>query len=142
MFSGSLAEPRSSISFPVTAFWVGAPCWENVCIGAWMRRRRRMSASARATARRWALSSLHGAELLGVLAVAIAAGCLPLLLQPATTNPSTATASARAPVADCGSPTAGKGDPDILTELSGSPLLECSVDAQGRARKLPGPPLR
>jgi len=142
MFSGSLAEPRSSISFPVTAFWVGAPCWENVCIGAWMRRRRLMSASARATARRWALSSLHGAELLGVLAVAIAAGCLPLLLQPATTNPSTATASARAPVADCGSPTAGKGDPDILTELSGSPLLECSVDAQGRARKLPGPPLR
>jgi hypothetical protein len=34
-----------------------------------------------------------------VLAVAVAAGCPPLLLQPAATSASTATASARAPVA-------------------------------------------
>src|SRR5205809_598261 len=84
-----------------------------------MRRRRRMSASARATVRRWALSSLHGAALLGVPAVAVAAECPPLLPQPAATNPRTTTASARAPVADGAA--AGKGNRDILTELSGSP---------------------
>ena len=68
-----------------------------------MRRRRRMSASARPTARRWALSSLHGAEPRGVTADAVAAaGCPPLLPQPAATNPSTTTASTRAPVADGG----------------------------------------
>jgi hypothetical protein len=92
-------------------------------MGAWMRRRRRMSASARATARRWALSSLHGAELLGALVVLIAARCPPLLLQPAAANASAATASARAPVADGGSPAAEKGNRDIPTELSGSPCL-------------------
>jgi hypothetical protein len=72
-----------------------------------------MSTSARATARHWTLSSLHGAELLGALAVAVAAGCAPLLLQPAATNANTATASARAPVADGASPAAGKGNRDI-----------------------------
>lgn len=82
-----------------------------------------MSASARATARCWTLSSLHGAELLGALAVAIAAGCPPLLLQPAATNASTATASARAPVTDGASPAAGKWNRGILTELSGRPCL-------------------
>jgi hypothetical protein len=56
-----------------------------------------MSARARATVRRWALSSLHGAELLAVLAAAVAAECPSLLLQTAATNPSTATAS-REPV--------------------------------------------
>ena len=80
-----------------------------------------MSASARATVRRWALSSLHGAELLAVLTVVVAAECPPLLPQPAATNPSTATASARAPVADGATPAAGKGNRDILTEPSGSP---------------------
>jgi hypothetical protein len=100
-----------------------------------MRRRRRMSASARATARCWTLSSLHGAELLGALAVAIAAGCPPPLLQPAATNPSTATASARAAVAGDESPAAGKGNPDNLTELRGSPLPERPFfDARGRVR--------
>lgn len=86
-----------------------------------MRRRRRMSASARATPRRWALSSVHGAELRGVLAVAIATGCPPLLLQPAATNPSTETASGRAHVADGGPPAATNGNRDMLTELSEDP---------------------
>jgi hypothetical protein len=62
---------------------------------------------------------LQGAKLLGVLAVDVAAACPPLLLQPAATNPSTATASARAPVA-AGRSAAGKGNRDILTELTGS----------------------
>src|SRR5436190_8761626 len=60
-----------------------------------MRRRRRMSASARATVRRWALLSLHGAELLGVPAVGAATECPPPLPQPAAIKPSTATASTR-----------------------------------------------
>src|SRR4249919_1532781 len=88
-----------------------------------MRRRRRMSASARATVRRWALSSLHGAELLGVLAVAVAARCAPLLPQPAVTNPSRATASARAPLTD------------ILAELSDD-LSEAAAATPLRRRTL------
>jgi hypothetical protein len=78
---------------------------------------------------------LHGAELLGAPAVAIAAGCPPLLPQPAATNASTATASARAPVADRESPAAGKGNPDILTELSGNPLPERSREARRSTRQ-------
>jgi hypothetical protein len=65
------------------------------------------------------LSSLRGAERLGVLAVAVAAGRPPLLLQPAATNPSRATASATAPVAEGGPAAPGEGSRDILTELSG-----------------------
>ncbi len=55
-----------------------------------------MSASARATARRWARSSLHGAALLALLAtvVAVAVACPPLFPQAAGNNASTATASA------------------------------------------------
>ena len=93
-FTGSLVVPRSSKNVPVTAFSVGAPWSENVCTGAWMRRRRRMSASARPTVRRCAPLSLHGAVARGVLSAEVAAGGLPLLLQAAAANPSTATASA------------------------------------------------
>ena len=71
------------------------PRTENVCIRASMRCRLRMSARARATPRRWALSSLQAAELLCVLAVGVAARCP--LPQPAATNAGRATASARAP---------------------------------------------
>jgi hypothetical protein len=71
-------------------------------------------------ARRWALLSLHAAELLGALAVAVAAGWPPPLSQPAASNASMATKSARAPVADGAA--AGKRNRDILIELSGSPL--------------------
>lgn len=78
-----------------------------------------MSASARATPRRWVLLSLQGAELLGALAVAVAARWPLLLLQPAATNPSTATASARVPVAGGRSPAAGMRNRGILTEPSG-----------------------
>src|SRR4030095_15291001 len=94
---------------------------------------------ARATARRWALSSLHGAELLGVLAdvvlVAVAAACPPLLLQPAATNANTATASAKAPVADSGPAAAGEpaGSRDILIELSGGTLVFTSSVSWSRA---------
>ena len=68
-----------------------------------------MSVSARATVWRWALLSLHGAEVLGVLTVAVAAESPPLLPQPAAANPSTAPASARAP-------DAGTKNGHILTE--------------------------
>ena len=68
-----------------------------------------MSARARDTARRWAVVSLHGAELLGLLTVEVAAACPPLLPQPAATNPATETTSAKAPVARG----AGTGNRDI-----------------------------
>jgi len=97
---------------------VGAPCSENVCSGDWMRRRRRMSASDREMARRWALPSVQGAELRAVPAVAVAAGCPPLLLQPAAAKASTAMASVRAPAAHGGSLPAGRANRDILAELS------------------------
>jgi hypothetical protein len=95
-----------------------------------------MSASDRATARRWALSSLHGAEVLGVPAVAVAARCPLLLLQPAATNPSTATASATAPVAVGEPAAAGKGNRDILAELSGDVVPQTALDA-ARAQPIP-----
>jgi hypothetical protein len=103
---GRWDEPRSISNFPVNTFWPGAPRCENVCTGAWMRRRRRMSASARATVRRCARLSLHGARLVVVPAAAVAAGRPPLLPQPDATSASTATVSARA---DC----------DTAAELSG-----------------------
>lgn len=55
-----------------------------------------------------------------MLTAAVAATLPPLLPQPAATNPSTATASAKAPVADGAA--AGNGNRDIVTELNGSPL--------------------
>jgi hypothetical protein len=71
-----------------------------------------------------ALSSveLHGAELLGVVTTAVAAECPPPLPQPAATNPSTATASARAPVVAAWT-VARTGKRPILTEPSGSPEM-------------------
>jgi hypothetical protein len=75
-----------------------------------------MSASARATVRRWALSSLHGADVLGVVAAALAAVRPALLPQPAATNPSTARARANDPIAAALPPAAGTGNRDILTE--------------------------
>src|SRR5436190_4640262 len=95
---GRWDEPRSISNFPVITSWPGAPRSENVCTGAWMRRRRRMSAVARATVRRCARSSLHGARLLVVPAAAVAAGCPPPPPQPDATSASTATVSARVPV--------------------------------------------
>jgi hypothetical protein len=58
---------------------------------------------------------------LGVPAVAVAARCPLLSPQPAAAKPSTATASARAPIADVVSPAADKGNRDILTELPRGP---------------------
>src|SRR5262249_24799988 len=59
-----------------------------------MRRRRRMSASARATVRRWARLSLHGASVVDVPAAGVAALCPPPL-HPAAANASAATTSAK-----------------------------------------------
>ena len=68
-----------------------------------------MSASARATVRRWVLSSLQGAGAVGVPAAAVAPEMPLLLPQPAATNARPATVSARVPV-----------NRDTAADLSGS----------------------
>jgi hypothetical protein len=66
------------------------------------------------------------------------------LPQPAATNPSTATATATAPVTDRGSPAAGKGNRDTLAELSersGCARRRVSLDpGTGRNALLGRPP--
>jgi hypothetical protein len=76
-----------------------------------------MSASARATPRRWALSSLHGAEFLAVPADAVAAGCLAVVAAAGRHQPQCGDGERESPVTDGRVTGSRKGNRDIPTEL-------------------------